>query len=156
MTNCHISLYKYHHPSAIIYQAKNQNLKGILKNMKITTFNPQIITRDSEAVIHFFEELGFEQTHVKEDIGDMRVKGIRMKHPDGFHVDISQNDVIPVETITSIRMNVDNFDEAYKILTARGFKNIYGAKTANAGSARSAMMFLSPGFSINIIEHIKS
>lgn len=123
--------------------------------MKITTFNPQIIARDADAVVKFFEELGFEKTHTKENIGDMKVKGIRMRDANGFHVDISQNSIIPVETITSIRMNVDNFDEAYKILTDHGFKNIYGAKTANAGSARSAMMFSSSGFSINIIEHIK-
>jgi len=33
--------------------------------MKITTFNPSIITKEAEPVIKLFEELGFEQTHNK-------------------------------------------------------------------------------------------
>jgi hypothetical protein len=30
--------------------------------MKITTFNPQIITKNAESVEKLFEELGFERT----------------------------------------------------------------------------------------------
>jgi len=33
--------------------------------MKITTFNPSIITKDAAPVIALFEELGFQQTHNK-------------------------------------------------------------------------------------------
>ena len=33
--------------------------------MKITTFNPLIITRDPEAAIQVFEELGFVRRHTK-------------------------------------------------------------------------------------------
>ena len=29
--------------------------------MKITAFNPQIVTKDPEPIIKLFEELGFEQ-----------------------------------------------------------------------------------------------
>ena len=31
--------------------------------MKITSFNPQIITKDAEAVAKLFEEMGFEKRH---------------------------------------------------------------------------------------------
>ena len=31
--------------------------------MKITSFNPLIVTSDSESIIKLFEELGFEKKH---------------------------------------------------------------------------------------------
>ena len=37
--------------------------------MRITAFNPQIVTKDPEPIIKLFEELGFEKRHVKEGIG---------------------------------------------------------------------------------------
>ena len=72
--------------------------------MKITTFNPQIITKDAEAVVRLFEALGFERRHTKEDIGDLSVTGIRMKDVNGFYLDISQSDHLPVDCIGAIRM----------------------------------------------------
>ena len=42
-----------------------------------------------------------------------------MKDVNGFHVDVAQADV--PRDMTIIRMNVDNFDEAYEYLTAKGF-----------------------------------
>ena len=44
--------------------------------MKITTFNPQIVTKNPEPIIKLFEELGFVQTHNKADI-----RGIVNSHP---------------------------------------------------------------------------
>ena len=42
--------------------------------MKITAFNPQIVTKDPEVLIALFEELGFERRHKKEEIGKVRAK----------------------------------------------------------------------------------
>ena len=81
--------------------------------MKITTFNPQIITKDAEAVAKLFEELGFERRHNPKGIGELDVTGIRMKDANGFYLDISQPDMQMPQDITAIRMNVDNFGEAY-------------------------------------------
>ena len=36
--------------------------------MKITSFNPLIVTKDTETTIALFEELGFESRHTKEGI----------------------------------------------------------------------------------------
>ena len=74
--------------------------------MKITTFNPQIITRDAQSVLKVFEELGFERRHGQENVGSMDVKLIRMRDPNGFHLDISETKALPVESVTAIRMNV--------------------------------------------------
>ena len=53
--------------------------------MKITSFNPLIITKDAENSVALFEELGFEKRHNKtgEDFSSNR-----MKDANGFHIDV--------------------------------------------------------------------
>lgn len=124
--------------------------------MKITTFNPQIITRDAESVIKLFEELGFEKRHQQEGIGELGVTGIRMKDANGFHLDISQPAALPPgPDLVAIRMNVDDFDKAYQLLVSRGFKNFYGDHATSTKTGKSAMMISPSGFAINLIQHIK-
>ena len=123
--------------------------------MIITTFNPQIITKDAEPIVTLFEELGFEKRHNPEEIGDLNVEGIRMKDTNGFYLDISAPDIRLPQDVTAIRMNVDDFDEAYETMAAHGFKNFYGDKTVETKSARSALMLSPTGFAINLVQHIK-
>lgn len=128
--------------------------------MKITTFNPQIIAREPEAVAGLFEQLGFERRHHPSGIGELNVEGIRMKDANGFYLDISHPESTPANEALShdicvIRMNVDDFEEAYAMLTARGFRNIYGDHTAETRSSRSALLISPSGFAINLIQHIK-
>ena len=123
--------------------------------MKITTFNPQIITKDGRQIIEFFEELGFEKRHDREGVGEMNVEGVRMKDGNGFYLDVSMPDLELQQDMVGIRMNVDDFDEAYRLLTDHGFTNIYGRHTVETGSSRSAVMISPSGFAINLIQHIK-
>ena len=123
--------------------------------MKITTFNPQIITKDAESVKKLFEDLGFEQRHNPKGIGELDVTGIRMKDANGFYLDISQPDVQMPQDLTVIRMNVDNFDEAYELLKSHGFKNFYGDQTVAMKSSESTIMISPSGFAINLVQHIK-
>ena len=123
--------------------------------MKITTFNPQIITKDAESLVKFFEELGFEKRHDQTGIGEHNVEAIRMKDQNGFYLDISKPEFPFEKDIVGIRMNVDDFDEAYKLLTDRGFKNVYGDNTAETRTSRSAVMISPSGFAINLVHHIK-
>ena len=118
--------------------------------MKITTFNPQIITKDAEPVVELFEKIGFEKRHNPEGIGDLNVEGIRMKDGNGFYLDISMPEVNLPQDVTVIRMNVDDFEEAYKLLLEHGFRNFYGDKTAEMKSSRSALMISPSGFAINL------
>lgn len=122
--------------------------------MKITTFNPQVITKNAASVAELFEALGFEKRHQKEAIGELDVTGIRMRDANGFYADISQTDIVPQDFVT-IRMNVDNFDEAYSILTEHGFKSFYGERTADTASSKSTIMIAPSGFTINLVQHIK-
>ncbi len=124
--------------------------------MKITTFNPQIITKDAGSLVELFEKLGFSKRHKKEGLGEMDVTGIRMKDENGFYLDISQPDLdILDRDLIAIRMNVDDFDEAYKLLIDHGFKNIYGDKFIEDGSSKAVVMLSSTGFAINLVQHIK-
>jgi predicted enzyme related to lactoylglutathione lyase len=123
--------------------------------MKITTFNPMIVTKNAEDVIKLFEDLGFEKRHAPTvDIGSAMATSTRMKNADGFCVDVADVETVP-QDFAMIRMNVDDFDEAYELLTARGFTIVQGGKVTDSGSSKSAMMVSPSGFSIVIAEHIK-
>ena len=124
--------------------------------MQITSFNPLIVTKDSESVIALFEALGFERRHMKTGING-HITSVRMRYTneDGkvFHVDVTQ---APVEKdITTIRMNIRDFDEAYQMLQEKGFVNAQGEKITRTGSSESTMMVSPSGFSISISEHIR-
>lgn len=123
--------------------------------MKITTFNPQIITSDAGPIVKLFEELGFEKRHILKGIGEDGDEGIRMRDENGFHLDIAQTNVPVPHDMTAIRMNVDDFDEAYSLLEAYGFKNFYGDKTVGTSSSKSAFMISPSGFAFNLVQHIK-
>ncbi len=124
--------------------------------MKITTFNPQIFTKDAEPLVRLFEEMGFQKRHDKEEIGELKVEGIRMKDSNGFHLDISVPKVPLPRDMVGIRMNVDDFDECYRMLKEKGFKNVYGEDTAITATSRSAVMISPSGCAINLVKHIKN
>ena len=125
--------------------------------MKITSFNPCIITSDAKSVIALFEALGFERRHTKTGINDEDITSVRMRYEneDGkvFHVDVTQAPV--PRDITSIRMNVRDFEEAHKMLEEKGFKNAQGEKITHTGSSIATMMVAPSGFAINVGEHIR-
>ena len=124
--------------------------------MKITTFDPIIVSPKAEDLISVFEALGFEKSHAPvsaTSIGD--VQSIRMKNEGGFHVDIADVKGIP-EDRTYIRMNVDNFDEAYDILLKHGYKNKMGEnKSLESKSSKAATMLSPSGSVIALVQHIK-
>ena len=121
--------------------------------MKITSFNPLIITKDSENTIKLFEELGFERRHTKEGIGINNTTDVRMKDANGFHVDIAQGD----GEWTMIRMNVDDLEEAIKFLEECGFhkaRHEAANKTVDTGSSKFNIMVSASGFIFAVSQHI--
>ena len=122
--------------------------------MKITSFNPLIVTEDAEPVVKLFEELGFERRHSKDGIGINNVTDIRMKDANGFHVDITQGS----GEWTMIRMNVDDLEEALEILEARGFHRARHAAandTIDTGSSRINIMVSPSGYIFAVSQHSK-
>ena len=112
--------------------------------MKITTFNPSIITKDAESTIKLFEELGFQQTHNKAENVDVEFSAHRMKNEGGFHVDVVEVPVIP-QTYSAIRINVDNFEEAYAFFMSRGFREAKGFAPSTPPAANTPTSFPPPG-----------
>jgi adenylate cyclase class IV len=123
--------------------------------MKITSFNPLIVTKDAENVIKLFEDLGFEKRHSKiSESNDMNVASVRMRDANGFHVDVSHVATLP-QDMTVIRMNVDDLEEAENILIRHGFVNANPEKTVETPSHKSIFMVSPSGFAIDVIKHIK-
>ena len=123
--------------------------------MQITTFNPMILSPKADEVIRLFEELGFERRHQVDNIDDMDIFNVRMKDGGGFHVDIARVESMP-QDMTTMRMNVRDFDEAYELLKAHGFKNARGDDhTVDSASAKSCLMISPSGFSIQLTQHIR-
>ena len=122
--------------------------------MKITTFNPLIITRDPEPTIELFEKLGFKQHHVKQNISEIKTTDVRMKDENGFYVDIAQGD----GEYTMIRVNVDDFDEAIEFFMSHGFRkpnHERAHKTVDTGSSRYTMVVSPSGYILAVSQHIK-
>lgn len=127
--------------------------------MNITSFNPLIVTKDAQSVIALFEAMGFEHRHTKTGINDSdNITSVRMRYTADngkvFHVDIAESQHV-TKDITSIRMNVNDFDEAFKMLEEKDFKNAQGERITNTGTSKSTMMVSPSGFTISISEHIK-
>ena len=122
--------------------------------MKITSFNPLIVTKDAESAIALFEAMGFEKRHAKEDISIDNVTDVRMKDANGFHVDVSQGD----GEWTMIRINVDDLEEAIAFLEARGFhkaRHEAANETVDTGSSKFNIMVSESGFILAVSQHIK-
>jgi len=124
--------------------------------MKITTFNPMILSKNADDIIKLFEEMGFERKHQKDNIDNKDISNVRMTDGSGFHVDVASVKSMEKD-MTTMRMNVDDFDEAYEFLKGKGFKNARGVDTAvESKSAKSCLLISPSGFSIQLTQHIKS
>jgi hypothetical protein len=123
--------------------------------MKITTFDPIIVSPKAADVVKLFEEMGFEKTHSPVTVTEtIDIPSTRMKDSNGFHVDVAEVTHI-TQDMTYIRMNVDEFDEAYNILTSFGFRNTRGDRALETGHSKSATMVSDSGLIIALVKHIK-
>ena len=122
--------------------------------MKITGFFPLIVTKDAEAVMRVFEDLGFTRRHTKTDIEDGANTSFAMKDENGNRINIASSETIP-QDLTAININVDNFQEAYDFLISHGFVNPRGDKVTDTSSSKATLLFSPSGFAVNISEHLK-
>ena len=123
--------------------------------MKITTFNPMILSKNAEEIIKLFEEMGFEKKHQKDNIDNKDITSVRMTDANGFHVDVAKIHATDKD-ITTMRMNVDDYDEAYEFLKGKGFTNASGEDRAvESKSAKSCLLISPSGFSIQLTQHLK-
>jgi hypothetical protein len=122
--------------------------------MKITGFNPSILTSKPDDVIRLFEDIGFKIRHNDKAAEGIAGGDVRMEYAD-FRLDITT-----VESFTKdknlMRMNVDDFEEAYKILQGHGFCNALGdGVIIESEHFTGAHMAAPSGFEIMVMQHKK-
>ena len=124
--------------------------------MKITSFHPVIMSTKADEIIPLFEELGFKRKHFTK-FDELGSSSVLMEDANGFRVDVSQVDTLPHgnRDLMSIRINVDDYDEAFEFLTAHGFTNPLGDGLVLTGSSKGALLLSPSGFLINLVKHIK-
>ena len=123
--------------------------------MTITTFNPMILSKEADSIIKLFEEMGFEKKHQVDNVDNKDISSVRMTDANGFHLDVAHVESMEKD-MTTMRMNVRDFDEAYEFFKAHGFKNARGDDhTVESKSARSCLMISPSGFSIQLTQHIR-
>jgi hypothetical protein len=124
--------------------------------MKITAFDPVIVTAKVDDTMKVFEALGFEKRHAPTNsINDSDVTSNRLKHENGYHVDVVAVEQEMPRDLTLIRMNVDDFDETYQILLNHGFKNQQGDEISETESSKTTTMVSPSGFMIGLTQHKK-
>ena len=106
-------------------------------------------------IIKLFEELGFERRHTKEgiEIEDKDNVVFRMKDANGFYLDVTQEASIQRD-ITGIRINVDDFDEAYNLFISHGFEKFLEEGAIDTPSSKFVLLKSPSGFVINLVQHI--
>ena len=123
--------------------------------MTITTFNPMILSKEADSIIKLFEEMGFEKKHQVDNVDNKDISSVRMTDANGFHLDVAHVESMERD-MTTMRMNVRDFDEAYEFFKAHGFKNARDDDhTVESKSARSCLLISPSGFSIQLTQHIR-
>ncbi len=123
--------------------------------MKITSFNPFIMTANADELVSLYEDLGFKTAHHSVNmVNNKEINNYTMRDDEGHQVDISDMPGISHDMV-SIRVNVRDFKEAYNFFMERGFKNIDTDNILNTGSAHIATLLSPSRFLISIAEHIR-
>jgi predicted RNA binding protein YcfA (HicA-like mRNA interferase family) len=122
--------------------------------MKITSITPLIVSQNAEDIIKVMEALGFEKIHRKTDIEGGQNVNVDMKDANGNRVDVASSKNVPKDLL-SIKINVDDFDEAYDFFISRGFINTRGDKVTETSSSRDTYLISPSGFAITLTQHIK-
>ena len=121
--------------------------------MKITAFNPLILTSKSADTVALLEELGFARAHTKTGIEE-NVTSIDLKYGEDFRVDVAGITKFDRD-MTVIRMNVDDFDEAAEMLLSNGFRKSKIVGESYTPTSKYAFFVSPSGFVIDLIKHIK-
>ena len=124
--------------------------------MKITSFNPMIVTNRPEEVLKFCEMFGFEKKHapILKTPDGLEFTDYRLQNDTGFYMDVAAISTPLPSEYPAIRINVDDFDEAYKFLTTYGYVPTHNMPPIETESSKSIAL-IGPGFTIYLVQHIK-
>ena len=120
--------------------------------MKLKNIYPAIVTANPEKVIAFHEKMyGFKVIHKIENNLNMGDCEYVLENPDGFRLDVIQSDV--QNDFHTMRVNVDDFDEALAAYQAEGFAVVVGPETNQ--SFRRALLCRENGTKFMLMQHLK-
>ncbi|MBR0418557.1 MAG: hypothetical protein IJI66_05265 [Erysipelotrichaceae bacterium] len=122
--------------------------------MKISSICPLIVSPKADELIKIFEELGFEAAHVKSDIEGGQNINTDMKDANGNRIDIASTKHLEKD-LTSIKINVDNLEEALEFFKSKGFINTRGEKITETSSSKDTFLISPSGLGITLSEHLK-
>ncbi|MCQ2050185.1 MAG: VOC family protein [Candidatus Saccharibacteria bacterium] len=90
--------------------------------MKVTAFNPALVTNNPDESIGFFKKLGFKiiKKLTFDSVNDIEYI---LENESGQRMDIVYDEKIQ-KNMNVCRINVDDFDEAVNIFSEHGFKFI--------------------------------
>ena len=110
----------------------------------------------ADEIISLYEELGFKRKHFTQ-FGELGSTSAMMEDANGFVVDVSQVDSLPHENrdLMSIRINVDDYDEAFEFFKAHGFTTPMGETTIDTSSSKGVLLLSPSGFLVNLVYHIE-
>lgn len=120
--------------------------------MKISSVGTLIVSPKKEEYLKLFKELGFEEEHVKTDIEDGANINTVLKDHKGNRIDFASTQKLDKD-ITSLRINVDNFEEALDYFTKNGFVNTRGDKITQTSSSVDTFLISPTGLGITLTQH---
>lgn len=81
---------------------------------------------------------------------------VRMKNANGDHLDVISAASVPIERdLTTIRINVDDFDEAKNLFMNNGFREARAFAAGDTPSSKYDYVVSPTGSVIGICQHIK-
>jgi hypothetical protein len=112
---------------------------------------------EAKSLVRLFEELGFESRHsqlfrIKDG---MEAVQYIMKDANNNEINIMNSPIVS-EDVVRVRINVDNFTEAYDFLTDHGYINTMDGLVYYSGSSLTAPMVSRSGLGFSLVQHIKN
>lgn len=138
----------------LVYNSEVRNMNRVKeKIMNITGFRPLVVSQEAKTIVEAFEDLGFERKHTKTDIEGGKNTNYTLKDSNGNCINIASSVRVP-QDLTSISINVDDFDEAYEFFISHGFKNPRGDKVTETSSSVDVYLIAPSGYGITLTQHI--
>lgn len=124
--------------------------------MEIKYCGPTIFTNDETKILEQFKTLGFELKHEKNNMNQTTALSnvFILENSAGNSISVIKSDRFN-QTVSGIRMRVDNFEEALEHFTNLGYINLQKEGIANTGTSLVTLLRSPEGLMVSLTQHIK-
>lgn len=120
--------------------------------MIIKNIYPAFVTNDPKSTLEVLEKIGYKVIHINEGVLDKENVEYVIEDANSNRMDVVYSKNIK-NTRQSVRMNVDNFEEALNHFKNNGFEVLVGPDIKE--NYKCAFLKAANEFSILLYEHIK-